>query len=135
MWVGNLQTGYGYATKVIKWPEADAFVVIAKGATYFIRPNEPKNWVFFDLLGIDCVITALRDIALLSTYSDVIAISTKGTELWRRSVAIDGVEITKVEDGLIYGSAGIDPPDVWHPFLLDLATGNDVKPPNAPGSE
>ncbi len=90
-------------------------------------PSEPNNWTFIDLLGIDCIVTPQRDIALLSTYTDVVAISSDGSERWRRSVAIDGVEINKIEDGLIHGNAGIDPPDEWHPFLLQLATGNDAE--------
>jgi hypothetical protein len=126
-WIGNFQKGYGYATKLIQWPEAMAFIVIAKGATYFTRPSEPNNWTFIDLLGIDCIVTPQRDIALLSTYTDVVAISSDGSERWRRSVAIDGIEINKIEDELIHGNAGIDPPDEWHPFLLQLATGNDAE--------
>ena len=70
--------------------------------SYFIRSNQPNNWKFIDLLGIDCVITPGSDVALVSTYTDVVAISTAGTELWRRSVAIDGVKITKIENGLIH---------------------------------
>ncbi len=93
-WIGNLQTGYGYATKVMQWPEADAVIVIAKGAVYFVRPNHTDQWKFIDLLGIDCVIAPSRDLALISTYTDVVAISSDGSELWRRSVAVDGVEIT-----------------------------------------
>ena len=133
-WIGNLQRGYGYATKLIEWPDANAFIVIAKGATYFVRPNEPTNWTYFDLLGIDCMMLPQHDIALLSTYTDVVAISNGGDEIWRRSVAIDGVEITKIENGLIHGTAGIDPPDEWHPFLLQVATGNDAEPSDEPKS-
>ncbi len=126
-WIGNLQTGYGYATKVIEWPEADAVILIAKGAVYFVRPDQPNQWKFIDLLGIDCVVAPARDLALISTYTDVVAISPDGSERWRRSVAVDGVEITNVRDGLIHGSAGINPPDEWHSFVLQLATGIDAE--------
>lgn len=126
-WIGNLQSGYGYATKVTEWPEANAVVVIAKGATYFIRPDHPNDWIYIDLLGIDCIVAPTGELAVLSTYTDVVAISVDGAERWRRSIAIDGVEITKIESGLIHGSAGIDPPDEWHPFALQLETGNDAE--------
>ena len=133
--IGNLQTGYGYATKTIEWIEANAVIVIAKGAVYFVCLGETVKWRFIDLLGIDCTITPPRDVALISTYTDVISVSTDGTEIWRRSVAVDGVEISDVRNGKIYGAGGIDPPDEWHPFVLDLATGTDAEqsdPPKSP---
>lgn len=126
-WIANLQGGYGYATKVVEWPEADAVIVIAKGAVYFVRPDQPDQWRFIDLAGIDCVTAPARDLAILSTFTDVVAISPDGSELWRRSVAVDGVVITDVRDGLIHGSAGIDPPDEWHSFMLQLTTGVDAE--------
>jgi hypothetical protein len=131
-WIGNLQSGYGYATKITEWPEADAAVVIAKGAVYFVRPDQPDDWRFIDLCGIDCVIAPSRDLALIATYTDVVVISTGGTEVWRRSVALDGVEITDVRNGVIHGNAGIDPPDEWHPFVLQLETGINAEQSREP---
>ena len=54
-WIANLQTGYGRATKITQWPNANALVIIAKGAAYFIRPDSPSDWTFLDLLGMDCI--------------------------------------------------------------------------------
>ncbi|MCC9602267.1 hypothetical protein LOC67_17065 [Stieleria sp. JC731] len=126
-WVGNIQRGFGYATKLIEWLDAKAFIVIAKGAVYFVRPDDPNHWVCLDLLGIDCRVAPQHDVALVSTYTDVFAISKSGIELWRRTVAIDGVEITEIGNALVRGEAGIDPPDEWQPFVLDIATGNDAE--------
>lgn len=125
-WIGNLQTGYGYATKIVPWEEAGAIVVIAKGATYFVRPDTPGTWQFIDLLGIDCVLAPSRDLAILATYNDVVAITANGLVNWRRSVAVDGVEVQRIEAGIIYGRAGIDPPDEWHPFAIQLTDGSDA---------
>jgi len=125
-WIANIQTGYGYSTKLIEWPDANAIVVIAKGAAYIVRPNAPDDWNFIDLLGINCVITMAGDIAILTTYTDVVTILPNGNERWRRSVAIDGVQLESVDNELIHGSAGIEPPDEWHPFTLSLETGKDV---------
>ncbi len=126
-WIGNLQRGHGYATKIVEWPRATAVFVIAKGATYFIRADVPADWRFLDLLGVDCILAPHGEAALLLTYSDVVSISTHGSDLWRRNVAIDGVEITTVENGLIRGMGGIDPPDEWRPFVLHLDTGEDAE--------
>lgn len=125
-WIGNFQTGYGYATKLIDWPQANGIVVIANGATYAVRPNNPGDWTFIDLLGTDCVIANGGDMALISTYTDVLAVLPNGTEAWRRTVAIDGVEIESVDDQMIRGNACFDPPDEWHRFTLHLATGQDA---------
>lgn len=127
-WIGNLQTGYGHATKIIEWIEANAVIVIAKGAVYFVRPMQSVEWRFIDLLGIDGTITPARDAVLISTYTDVVLVSNDGTVMWRRSVAVDGVEISIVKNGKVYGDAGIDPPYEWHPFVLDLVTGSDAEP-------
>lgn len=122
-WFGNLQTGYGYATKIVAWENARAFIVIAKGASYFVDAENPGQWRFLDLSGIDCVLSPSCTVALLATHTDVVALNTKGIELWRRTVAVDGVAIEGVEKGLIHGQAGIDPPDEWRSFVLRLDDG------------
>jgi hypothetical protein len=132
MWIGNLQGGYGYATRIVPWEFAGAVIVIAKGATYFVRPDVIGDWKFIDLLGIDCVLAPSQEVAILSTYNDVVAITRNGSELWRRSVAIDGVEIQRIEKGVVSGLAGIDPPDEWHRFALLLADGTDAEPLSGP---
>ncbi|QDT76600.1 hypothetical protein Mal35_00190 [Gimesia maris] len=126
-WIGNLQTGYGYATRIIEWNAANAIFVIARGAAYFIRPDHPESWICIDELGSDCNISPDEKIALLTTYTEIVAITMNGTELWRRDIAIDGVEVTQIEEALIYGRACMDPPDMWVPFILDLNTGLDVE--------
>jgi hypothetical protein len=127
MWVGNLQPGYGYATRIVPWEDAGAIIVIARGATYFVRPDAPEAWQFIDLLGIDCVLAPSRDMAILATYNDVVAIAANGLERWRRSVAVDGVEIQRIDNGVVHGLAGIDPPDEWLPFAILLADGTDAE--------
>ncbi|WP_417379908.1 hypothetical protein [Gimesia sp.] len=126
-WIGNLQTGNGYATRIIEWNAAKAMFVIAGGAAYFIRPDQPESWICFDELGSDCILSPDEKIALLTTYTEIVAIAMNGTELWRRDIAIDGIEITQIEGGLIYGNACMDPPDLWVSFILDLKNGLDVE--------
>jgi hypothetical protein len=106
--------------------------VIANGASYFVCTNQPERWRFHDLTGIDCVLAPSGQTAILATYTDIVAISTDGSEIWRRTVAVDGVEGLSIENGLIYGRAGIDPPDEWQPFLLRLSDGKEVEPGASP---
>ena len=42
------------------------------------------------------------------------------------SVAVDGVNVHDVEDGIISGAAELDPPGGWQPFRVDLATGRSL---------
>lgn len=47
-----------------------------------------------------------------------------GELLWcARGLAVDGVLVSDVHDGLIFGSAELDPPGGWQPFVLNLITG------------
>lgn len=126
-WIGNLQPGSGYATRIVPWENAGAIIVIAKGAIYFVRPDAPDDWGFIDPFGIDCVLTPEHDLAILSTYSDVVAITAAGAELWRRQIAVDGVEVQRIDDGVIHGLAEMDPPDGWHPFAIWLTDGTDAE--------
>jgi len=125
-WVGNLQPGAGYTTKLINWPHANAVIVIANGAVYVVRPDDPGQWAYLDLLTVDCHLAESGETAILSTYTDVVAVLPDGSERWRRNVAVDGVEVNSIEDGLIHGSACDDPPGEWQPFTLRVDTGDDA---------
>ena len=126
-WIGNLQPGYGYSTKIVPWECAKALIVIVHGATYLVHPAVPEAWTFIDECGIDCTFSPARDVAVLSTYHDVVAIAVDGAELWRRrNIAVDGVLIEQIVDGVIRGKVGIDPPDKWYPFAIRLADGEDT---------
>ena len=109
------------------WGAARAIIVIAKGAAYFVRPDEPQQWKFIDSMGIDCLIVSDGDIALLTTYTDVVALAPDGSITWRRRVAVDGVEIERVDGNEIYGRAEMDPPGGWQPLHIKLSDGSDAE--------
>ncbi len=102
-------------------------IVIANGAAYFINLTKPDNWKFLDSNAIDCVLAPASELAILSTYTDVVAITTLGTELWRQPVAIDGVDIRRIENGIIHGEGDTDPPGKWGPFALRIVDGSDAR--------
>jgi hypothetical protein len=91
-----------------------------------VRPDRRSDWKCLDSLGIDCIVAPTRDLAILSTYTDVVAVSADGSERWRRSAAADGVLISSVEGGLVRGSAELDPPGGWRSFAIEAATGRDA---------
>jgi hypothetical protein len=126
-WIGNLQPGYSYATKIVHWESAKALIVIVHGATYVVHPDAPDKWTFIDELGIDCTFSPAQDVAVLATYEDVVAIAGNGTELWRRRhIAVDGVVIQQIVDDVIRGAVCIDSPEKWYPFAIWLADGKDT---------
>jgi len=126
-WLANAQTGFGYATSATIWEEAKSVILFAMGATYFVNPEIPDAWKHLSDTGTTGVISPEGRMVLICTYFDVVAIDPKGNELWRRAVAIDGVEILNIENGLIYGNACINPPDDWQPFTLRLDDGMEVQ--------
>ncbi|PQO26564.1 hypothetical protein [Blastopirellula marina] len=122
----NAQAGFGYATAATVWEAASAVLLIAKGATYFLKPQAPPVWTYLSDTGIECVFSPDAKISVISSYDEVIAINQAGEELWRRTVAIDGVVSLRIENGLVHGQACHDPPDDWAPFTLRLADGSVV---------
>lgn len=127
-WYGNCQNGLGAETKVIFWPEAKAIVVIAQGACYFVVPDEQKNWKCIDVFALNGILSPHRDVMVLSTNNDVVVLNKEGKELWRQRVAVEGVEIIRIADDLIYGRANYLTPNDAYPFMLSLTNGTSVKP-------
>jgi hypothetical protein len=44
-------------------------------------------------------------------------------------LAVDGVLVERIEDGVIYGQGEQDPPDGWTPFMISLDTGDYLTSP------
>lgn len=124
-WIANVQGGYGYAKKIIPWPEAKLIFAIANGGVYLLFPEEPDHWRFLDASGIDGHISLRHELAMITTYNDVIAIRPDGAIAWRRSLAVDGVEIKQIDLDKIIGRACLDPPDYWIDFAIRIADGSD----------
>jgi len=61
---------------------------------------------------------------LATSGADITRISSDGTIAWQSAtLAIDGVIIERIADGVIHGWAGVDPPDDWRPFVIAAKTG------------
>jgi hypothetical protein len=61
---------------------------------------------------------------LVTSGTALFSLTTTGTLIWcARGLAVDGVQVSDVRDGLIFGSAELDPPGGWQPFVLSLSTG------------
>jgi hypothetical protein len=61
---------------------------------------------------------------LVASGTALFSLTNTGILIWcTRDLAVDGVRVSDVRDGLIFGSAELDPPGGWQPFVLDLITG------------
>jgi hypothetical protein len=64
---------------------------------------------------------------LVASGSDVIRIDLSGRMMWRsQNLAIDGIRILSVSNGIISGEGDDDPPDGWRPFRLSLTDGSAI---------
>ncbi len=119
----NFQNGNGYATKNISWNDTDKFVIIAKGASYFIHISNRERSCFVCDFGIDCRITPDAKNAFIATYHDVLMISLTGDTCWRTHLAVDGIEFEDVGNDTIRCQIRMDPPDDWRAVSLSRANG------------
>ena len=61
---------------------------------------------------------------LVASAESLLRLVPEGTILWRTSnLAIDGVVVNSVENGLIQGEGEWDPPGGWRPFTVRLDSG------------
>ena len=75
---------------------------------------------------------------LLLSGAGITRIGPSGEVEWENPhVAVDGITIADIRDGMIQGDAEMDPPGGWVPFRVDLATGRLLErggpPPPDPG--
>ncbi len=129
-WTVNAQGGDGYTSKIVEWGEARCVVLIAKGACYLIRPDAHAEWQLIEPWSSDCLLTPDQTLALILTFDGITVLSQKGHVEWRRSLGIDGIEITHLTKDIIEGVACIDPPDDWVPFRIRTRDGADVGDPS-----
>ncbi len=70
-----------------------------------------------------------EDCLLVASCSRVHRFDGPGTPTWSSAcLAVDGVIVESVADGLVLGSGEWDPPGDWRPFTLELTTGRHLQP-------
>jgi hypothetical protein len=66
---------------------------------------------------------------LVASGSRILRIDRDGSKLWESDrVAVDGVIISSVEVGTVYGDGEWNPPGGWRPYAISLETGHSVLP-------
>ena len=123
-WIANAQPGCGYANEITFWGRANCYIWIVQGAVYLIRLDQAYSWRYYDDYGIICKITPDESNAILATYTDLICLDLVGYVVWRRSIAIDGIEIQSIDDAKIHCNICYDPPDGWMSCVLNRNDGS-----------
>ena len=124
----NVHRGHGYRTALWRWEATSSFILVAGGDAFWVRPDSPKDWRFLTHLATSCVFSDDGAQAFIATYTDVVAIDRDGVRQWTRRLAIDGVEVARILDGVLVGRACMDPPDDWREFRVLTADGSDAEP-------
>jgi hypothetical protein len=67
------------------------------------------------------------NLLLVATASELICLDERGVQLWKQSgLAIDGVVVDQIEQGVVLGQGEWDPPGGWRAFRVSLKTGQRV---------
>lgn len=63
------------------------------------------------------------DYCLVTSESELVRLGSHGRVIWRANLAIDGVDVHSVNNGVVSGEAVMDPPEGIEHFKLDFETG------------
>ncbi|MEJ8817046.1 hypothetical protein [Lacibacter sp. H407] len=105
------------------------FVAVGLSGFLYLYDLSTKSVVLFiDFNGYFDGFTISDEHLLVAYNSGIYCLTKYGQIKWHNNnIGLDGIIINKVENGKIYGSEQIDPPDGWTDFILDIDTGNSTK--------
>ena len=94
---------------------------------YFVNPDGTR----INRIALDeyfCGFHAGEDGLLVATGGRVLRLDERGGVVWRSGrLALDGVVIRTVRDGVVFGDGEWDPPGGWRPFALALSDGTTAE--------
>ncbi len=89
-----------------------------------MNERERKNLLFFN--GYFSYFEVDNEDIFIASDSSLINIGLDGEEKWEAdNLGIDGVVLSKITKTEIFGKGEWDPPNGWHPFILDRMTGKE----------
>ena len=118
---------YALVEIVIVWRH---WVVVGCGhGLHFIEPIAARTRSH-NLGSYFCDVFAAEDRLVASSAERVFCLDAAAQLRWRSDpIAVDGINLYRVESGTVQGSAERDPPGGWVSFAVDLVTGKNVAPP------
>ncbi len=105
------------------------FVAVGLSGFLYLYDLSTKSVVLFiDFNGYFDGFTISEEHLFIAYNSGIYCLTKYGQIKWHNgNIGLDVIIINKVENGKIYGSEQIDPPDGWTDFILDIDTGNSSK--------
>lgn len=102
----------GFGSEIAIVSLADAPVRTQRLGSYFIRYCDGDDYL------------------LAVSGTDVTRIDSDGTVAWQSAwLALDGIVIERIDGGVIYGSAEMDPPGGWRSFAIAVEDGREIVRP------
>jgi len=127
-WIGVFASGrYGpsaLARWLLGWPDCNSFCVVADGAGYVVRADEPTRWLEVGLYPITDVRVALDEkLVVFADFTRLIAYSADGLVWVTPRLSWDGVWISEVAGGEVLGFGWDAAHEQKVAFRVDARTG------------
>jgi hypothetical protein len=124
--IGDVQYHSTNKQEAIKF---DRFVAIGLSGYFYLYDLSSSTIVLFiDFNGYFDEFKICDQHLLVAYNSGIYCLTKFGSIKWHNNnIGLDGIIITEIKDGKIYGSEQIDPPDGWKDFILDFNTGRQIE--------
>lgn len=122
-WIGNFKgVDRKYLSGVFLWPDHRRLCIIAGGSAYVVLADNPDSYIELPITPVvDVRDIPDQGIILLITFWEISAFGELGL-LWRtENLALDGILIREIRNGIIYGVS--KKYDGAVEFKIDLKTG------------
>jgi hypothetical protein len=127
LWIGTF--AFGRITPrgvsgIFATPQPERLCVVAQGAGYIVRANDPQAWEAVPVIPIiDVRILPTRDLIVFASFIDLMAYGPAGMK-WRTArLSWDGLKITEVTDTEIKGEFYDIRSEAISSFAVDVETG------------
>lgn len=112
--------------KAIKF---DRFVAVGLSGYFYLYDLSASTIVLFiDFNGYFDEFKICDQHLFVAYNSGIYCLTKFGSIKWHNNnIGLDGIIITEIKDGKIYGSEQIDPPGGWKDFVLDFDTGKQIE--------
>ena len=105
------------------------FVAVGVSGFFYLYDLSTERIIFFiDFNGYFEEFKISEEHLLVAYNSGIYCLTKYGQIKWHNSnVGLDGIILSEVAEGKIYGREQVDPPDGWRDFILDFGTGKSIQ--------
>jgi hypothetical protein len=122
----DLYPGLGcfFSEQALIWND---FVAVGLGTSAFLVNLRTRAVTTPAVDGYFSEFWSSEEVLLVVDATGITLVGKDGEVQWsNRDLAVDGVEVQDVKDGVIHGRGCIDPPERWEAFALSVGTGRTV---------